>query len=518
MKQILEQMKQIWTGGSPTQRALGVLSLLVLVVGIGGGVWYASRPDFTLLFGGLDPADAASIVDEVKKAGVAAEVRGGGTAVYVPRDRVDEMRMIAASAGLPKSSGSGWELFDKSSFGVSDFVQNLNFLRALQTELARAIEQFEAVDTATVQITRGKPSAFVSQDKSAKASVILATRSGRVLSGENVRAITNLVAGAVEGLDPANVSVTDTKGRLLSEAGERSLALNTGSQVEYQQDYEEYLRRKAQELLDVAQIQGTVTVRLKLDFQHVRQTSEKFDPTGTVTSETIESRNSNNGTTGPGGALSTKDQISGQTSSAPSGETSTETEETTKTEMKVGRTVTSEENATPKIERMFISLVLHDSQKDLLKQVEELVKSTVGFETQRGDVMSSLTKAYEVTATPVGDAPESAPVWPQLVERGVEILGILAALFVLFKLIKMLEAKPAPALTAEQLAARVAAGDQVEEEEQQVYPPPISLSEVADQAVKQGATLPDVVRATVKADPVAATRVLQNWLHDGERN
>lgn len=507
MKQLLDPLKRIWSEGNAAQRVLGVLSLLVVAIGIAGGVYFASRPDHALLFGGLDPADAALVVDEVKKAGASAEVRGGGTAVYVESGRVDEMRMVVARAGLPKSSGSGWSLFDEPGFGVSDFVQNVNYLRALQTELSRAIGEFEGVEGANVQVSRAKRSAFISEERPAKASVIIAMESGRRMSPENVRAVTYLVAGAVEGLDPTNVSVMDNRGRLLSEAGEASLTLNASNQVGYERDVEDYLRGEAERLLALAGVAASVSVNLELDFQHKKSTSEKYDPTGTVVSETIESTTSNDGAPAQKGPVSAKSQLDEQ--SVSNAQTaSAESKESTKSELKVGRTVTSEENATPRVEKMFVSLVVHEQHQEKLTQIEDIVKGAVGFDDTRGDVLKSMTAAFEV-AGPAADAPP-APMWPALVERGIQVLGILGALILLFKLVKVLEVKPERTARIANDPGAVHSG----------APGSLPIPQRGGVAASGPAepTLPDFVRDTVKSDPAAATRVLQSWLRDGETN
>jgi flagellar M-ring protein FliF len=531
VKNVLAQLKQVWSGGDPTQRVLGVLSLAVIALGLGFGAYFASRPDMALLFGGLDPADAASVVEEVRGAGVAAEVRAGGTAVYVAQDRVDEMRMVVASAGLPKASGSGWELFDESGFGVSDFVQNVNYLRAMQTSLGKAIERFDGVAGATVQISRAKRSPFIGQDQPAKASVIVEVRTGGALSKEHVRSITHLVAGAVEGLDPGAVSLMDTRGRLLSEPGESGMARNTSNQVEYQRDVEEYLREKAQRLLDQAGIVASVRVGLDLDFQQVRRTREKYDPEGTMVSETVESRSSQPSSGKAKGAVSSKQQIEGAPQES-GGDSIAESEERVTTEMKVGRTVESEENTTPQVKRMYVGLVVHDKHQDRVADVVSLVKTAVGFDATRGDVIESLTSAFEAAAVVGGDETTLAPpLWPALVERGLQIVGILGALFVLYRLLRAVDAKPvagaagnavSSAVGPERVGEIVGVDDDgaalvVARHGERAVASPVQPNKSLVPNVPS-ANLPEFVRATVKQDPSAATRVLQSWLRDGERN
>lgn len=511
MKQLLQQMLGIWVEGTKAQRALGALSVLVVGLGLWAAVYLSTRPDQALLFGNLEPADAAQVLEEVRGAGVNGEVRDGGSSVYVPRESVAEMRMLVSTAGLPRGAGNGWELFDKSSFGVSDFEQNVMFRRALEGELARSIMAFDAVDNARVSITKPKRSAFVAADQQAKASVVVRTRNGRALSGDNVAAIRHLVAGAVEDLDPERVSVVDSRGRMLSEPERDSVADAANTQVELRQKMENYLMEKAQAMLDQVGVRAVVRVALDMDFQQVRQTSETYSPEGRVLSETVLSNSNKPSSTGGEGPAGAKEKVEQGLNLLPGGGIATESsEEKVETQYKLDRTVTSEENTSPKVQRMTVSMFLHQDQQANLQRIEGLVKAAVGFDDKRGDLMESMPFDFgALEEVPAID--EVAPTnWLWIAERALQAIGILGALFILFKALRVPAGR-------EPSAADVAAALRANMTEAEADAHAVR-GERDGRQEETGQNLRDLVRSTVESDPGAATRVLRSWLREGNPN
>jgi len=516
VKQLLSQLGQIFAGGTPAQRLLAVLGGLVVLLGIGASIYLSTRPDYGLLFGNLDPSDASAVVEEVRAAGVVAEVRGGGRDVFVPRKSVSEMRMLVSAGGLPRGSGgAGWELFDKSSFGVSDFVQNVTYRRALQGALARDIQSFEAVESASVNITRPKRSAFLRDDRRAKASVIVRTRSGRKLSDENVQAIAHLIAGAVEGLDSGDVKVMDSKMRLLSEGAGDSLAAHAGKQLEFRLREEEVRQRRAQGMLDRMQIKADVRVAAAVEFQEIKETSETIDPEGTVAlSETIENRSSRPAS-GGGGPAGTESKIK-EGLSLPSSELQMEeSDEKITTSYAASRKVRSQNINSPKVSRLSVSLVLHQQHADRLAEVEGLVKAAVGFDESRSDTLRSMVHEFETAADlPPLEEEVGSALLSMLLERGVQVVGILGALFLLLKILRSAERKSSARAAPAALGPHELHGLRAEFAAQQ-------KEEAAAQAPERPAapaTISELVKQTVSADPGAANRVLRTWINGGEFN
>src|SRR2546421_237479 len=214
------QVLGIWKQLGLNQRISIVLAALLVTAALLSLAFWSSRVDYALLYGKLDDAEATKVIgvlDELKiphKAG-----QGGGT-IYVPRDKVHLMRMQLASKGIPRGEGVGFEIFDKPNFGISDFVQRANYLRAMQGELARTISQLDDVEAARVMIVMPENRLLLDDHKHASASVFVRTKGHSPLQPGAVNSIRFLVANSVEGLQANQVSVVDNRGSVLSESGE----------------------------------------------------------------------------------------------------------------------------------------------------------------------------------------------------------------------------------------------------------------------------------------------------------
>ncbi len=201
--------------------------IVAAVVLLAGGLIYAlvrqqREADFKPLFTGVAPEDAAAIVQKLKESGVDYRLPDSGNAVLVPSARLAELRLSLAAAGLPKSGRMGFELFDKTSLGASEFTEHINYRRALEGELERSVMSLAAVEQARVHLTFPKDSVFVEEKEPAKASVLVKLRAQATLSPANVQAINHMVASAVEGLSPDAVSVLDMNGNLLAVPNPRA--------------------------------------------------------------------------------------------------------------------------------------------------------------------------------------------------------------------------------------------------------------------------------------------------------
>src|SRR5215472_11188512 len=208
-------MKRIWDNLSIRQRiSIGAVMLLA-----GGGIYTVihqqHEADFKPLFSGVAPEDAAAIVQKLKETGVEYRLPEGGGTVLVPSSKLAELRLNLAAAGLPKTGRMGFELFDKTNLGATEFTEHINYRRALEGELERSVMSLAEVEQARVHLTFPKDSVFLDSKQPAKASVMVKVRPGARLAAQNVLAINHLVASAVEGLSPDAVSVLDMNGNLL---------------------------------------------------------------------------------------------------------------------------------------------------------------------------------------------------------------------------------------------------------------------------------------------------------------
>ena len=191
-------------------------------------IYFGSQPEYGVLFSDLKTNDAQTIIEKLKAANVPYRLSNSGTMVSVPSERVPELRLQMAASNSLTGGHVGFDIFDRNNFGATDFTQKVNYQRALEGELARTLEGMDEVETARVHITAPRESVFAEKAERGKASVVLRMRQSRELSRERTDAIVNLVSSSAEGLDPADVSVMDTRGRLLT-APERGRAGATGA-------------------------------------------------------------------------------------------------------------------------------------------------------------------------------------------------------------------------------------------------------------------------------------------------
>ncbi len=261
----------------------GAIALMVVV-----GIW-VNRPDYALLFGNLSSTDAGKIVESLQNDRIKYQLRDSGTAVYVPRQEVFELRLRFAGEGIVSDGPVGYELFDSGTLGMTDFMQKLNLKRALEGELARTISSIRQVDIARVHLVIPERSPFRETQSQASASVVLKLMGNSRLSQDQIEGISALVAGAVEGMDTGQVTVLDTRGNMLSNPaqydGDR---LETSNQLRHQRAIEQHLTEKGQSMLDQILGPGNALVRVAatLDFSRSYAERDVIDPeSATVVSE-----------------------------------------------------------------------------------------------------------------------------------------------------------------------------------------------------------------------------------------
>jgi flagellar M-ring protein FliF len=302
MKNFANSLLALWKQLGLNQRVSLVVAALAVIGGLTGVVLWSQRPDYQLLFGRLGEKDAAAVISYLEAQNVPHEVTAGGSAVLVPASQVYKLRMDLAGKGLPNGDGVGFEIFDKGQFGLSDFVQRTNYMRALQGELARTIVQLQGVRSARVMIVQPENRLLLTeQGVKPTASVFIDIGSSR-FETEQVDAIRHLVANAVQGLDPNQVSVIDNRGRVLSAELQQDPTLGTASsQIRYRQQVEDYLSKKVESMLAAVIGPGNAVVRVSadIDTEATTLTEEKYDPEGQVvrtqtvtedTTNTVEQR------------------------------------------------------------------------------------------------------------------------------------------------------------------------------------------------------------------------------------
>lgn len=379
--------------------ALGTLAL------VGALIIYGSQPEYAVLFSDLKPADAQTIVDKLKASNVPYQLTNGGTSISVPTARVSELRLQVAASGALSGGHIGFDIFDKSSFGSTDFAQQVNYQRAIEGELARTLEGMEELETARVHITRPRESIFADKAERAKASIMVKVRQGKELSRERTEAIVSLISSAVESLDPSDVSVLDTRGRLLSAPGRSGSggASDVGafnSQLEARRKLESETAARIVSLLEPISGVGHVRadVSADLDFSQMEQTEEKYDPKSQVirsqqTAQEVRSQNA----AGTGGVTGARANDPTALTAAPTPPVQTgggDQRAAMTTSYEIDKTLRRTIAGGGRVTRLSVSVVVDYKAAngvmtartpEELQKIQELVAAATGINASRGD-------------------------------------------------------------------------------------------------------------------------------------
>lgn len=322
MKNFTQSLLDLWKQLGLNQRVSLVVAAVAVAGGLAGVMLWSQRPDYQLLYARLGEKDAAAVISHLQTQNIPHQVTAGGTAVQVPTNMVHKLRMDLAGKGIPSGDGVGFEIFDKGQFGLSDFVQRTNYLRAVQGELARTIMQLHGVRAARVMIVQPENRLLLTdQGVKSTASVFVDVGGGR-LEIDQVNAIRHLVANAVQGLAPDQVAVVDNRGRTLSEELRQDPTLGSAtSQMRYRQQVEDYLSKKVESMLATVIGPGNAVVRVsaEIETEATTQTSEKYDPEGQVVrsqTQTDDITNSTEARSG-GGATGVSANVPEKAAGAP---------------------------------------------------------------------------------------------------------------------------------------------------------------------------------------------------------
>jgi len=431
LQAFINQAREFWQRLRPAQKltiavaVVGAIGILATVVAV------SSSEPMAVLFRDLDPKDAGAIVEKLKEQAVPYELGEGGTTIRVPESRVYELRLAMAREGLPSNSTVGYEIFDRTNLGMSDFVQKLNHKRALEGELQKTIASFDEVQKVRVMIALPEKALFEKDQKKPTASVLLHLKSGRSLSRLNIEGIQNLVASSVEGLSPADVTIVDQHGQVLSQAPRETstIAGLTATQYEQQQKVESYLTTRVQSLLDGVLGPGNSVVRIsaELDFTQREQTRENYDPDGQVvrSEERIaEARRS-------------QDSLDYPAVNSESNATKV------RTNYEISRTVERIVGGVGTIKRISASVLVNGITKVIdqdgkkvvqyaprsqeeLQKLTQIVRNAIGYDPERNDQVSVVNLPFDTTML---NQPEDEPAFS--LPRGNLVIGIAALIAVL---------------------------------------------------------------------------------------
>lgn len=510
---------------------LGVARQIVLMIGVAIAiavgvsiVMWSREPAYGVLFSSADRQSIAEVVSELEANGTQYKLDSSTGSVMVPQELVYRTRLQLAKTGLPRSTTDGYELLDKEqAFGTSKMMEQSRFNRALEGELARSIETLHNVRNARVHLARPKASVFVRKSKKPSASVILDLNTATEMSLQDIEGIAHLVASSVPELEPAQVTIVDQRGRLLSKKLEKNDWSDTSDRLEYSQKIEGLIAERVQEILVpiVGQDGVRAQVSADLDFTQTEQAQEEFKPDQqAIRSEQLE-RELNNSKENGGipGALTNQPPPAGVTADQASQQGANGQEKSrtsTVRNYELNRTLKHTRFSPGSISRLSVAVVI-DNIKSLdednnvvytprsaeeMTQITDLVKQAVGFNAARGDT---------VTVTNIDFKPEElidveeSPIWkdPFILSILKQFLAPVLLLMVLFKLLKSVMHRLVDAGQPEPQPAALPKG-----EEQQALPPGVSV-DLENLTAEQRAELAakGAIRDDGTVDPAAAQAV-----------
>ncbi len=551
----MEQLRKLLANLTLTQRVTIVAVVLAAGAGLVALTRWQREGDFRPLYSSLASDDAGAVVKKLKETGVDFRLSEGGSTVLVPSARVAETRLEMASAGLPKSGRIGFELFDKTNFGATEFVEHINYRRALEGELERTIMSLAEVEQARVHVTFPKESVYLESREPAKASVVVRLRPGARLLPPNVVAVEHLVASAVEGLTPEAVSVLDVRGTLLnrphsapsldgSDSGDRLLETRQG----IERDLVAKINSTLEPLLGGEKFRASASV--ECDFSSAEQSEEIFDPTHSVmvSSQKSEDTSTTGGAAGVPGTASNLPRPPAKPATALAG-TSRHTESIAYQSSRTVKHVKLPQGAVKRISLAVLvdqavrwegqgnkmHRVLEQPAPEKLKSIRDLVAAATGFSPDRGDQLIVESLPFESTlhlepdlvgsAAPksTGNTAVNLPPWlARLLENRTYTIGAGLAAGLLLVVIRRMFAKmfgrkkkaevsvPGALPSADaQLQAQRKAQAELDAEMQ---------AQLNAAALKEGALRTEVMlkrfRDNINKDALLASHIVRSWLNE----
>jgi flagellar M-ring protein FliF len=539
MEKVLEQLTAFLKGLSLRQRVILVASVLL----IGGTVWLFvylfSGGDYKVLYSGMSPADAQSLVQKLAGQNIQSQTSPDGTSVLVRSDQLDRARLEAAAQGPLASGRMGFELFDKPNWSGSDFSEKVNYQRALEAELERTIQTMSGVEAVRVHLVLPRESLFADREHAAKAAVVLKLRSVR-LNDQITASVANLVSSAWDDLTPQNVTVVTTDGQMPGPGHVRTSFVAAGNQ-ELETTLAERIVQTLSPVIGSDHVKSSITI--DYDPTSGDSTQEVYDPnvTAVLTSQTSQETVGDLEPAGIPGTPSNTPNSQGNSAAATQAKTASTTQGIRSESKTFAVSHTTRHLLEPagRIRRVAAAILVDDAIEsktensktqetrrkrtpEEMKQIEELAKAAIGFDEKRGDLFSMQNISFRQAPTEVPEVPGKIQRFLTFAERWTALLRY-AALFALFALVYLLILRPVKKqfihiLQMPQLAAAGGNGAVSPGVEGQLGAAVSDTAMEVPNQIQRTINLKKQIVAKVKEDPEVASRLIQNWIvGEGEK-
>lgn len=535
-------------GELPAQRKLALMVALAAVIAmIVGAMMWAQSPDYRVLYGNLGDRDGGEVIDALNKQNIPFKTGEGGV-IMVPSGMVYEARLKLASQGLPKGGSVGFELMDNQKFGITQFQENVNYQRALEGEITRTIATISSVQGARVHLAIPKPTVFVREQQKPSASVLVNLYPGRSLDKAQVAGIVHLVASSVPEMPPANVTVIDQNGKMLTSRSDKSPVTGLdSSQLEYLNEVEQSYVRRIEDIISPIVGAGNIRAQVTadLDFSYTEQTAETYRPNPTPDQSSIRSQQTSEtfgeggqGAAGVPGALSNQPP-GGATApinaapparggaaaqAAASGAATGAMHKESTTNFELDKTISHIKKPVGSIKRLSVAVVVNNKgtkdkkgkmtyrplTKEELAQVYNLAREAMGFNQARGDTLNIVNAPFDIADT---EEAAGLPAWkdPLLQSLAKEIIKYLLIGGLLLYLVLGVVRPMIGELAT--IGASVAA-------EQSAVPQEFMPAAEGGDVVKLGGIKPpsyeddlNMVKELAKNDPKVMANVVKYWVN-----
>ncbi|GAB3392835.1 flagellar basal-body MS-ring/collar protein FliF [Massilia agri] len=528
---------------------------IALVVAIMVALWmWSQAPEYRVLFSNYSDRDGGAITASLDQMGVQYKFSEGGTAILVPAEQIHDLRLKLAAQGLPKGGNVGFELLENQKLGTSQFVEQVNYQRSLEGELARSIQSLGPVSSARVHLAMPKPSVFVREQQKPTASVVLNLQAGRALDPGQVSAIVHLVASSVPELTIGNVTVVDQTGNLLSDTSNKTPGAKQldPTQLKYVDQVQANIIKQVESI--IAPLVGKENVRAEataeIDFAQVDTAAEMYkpnsppEPQAIRSQQTSESTQPGAGASGIPGALSNQPPgvatapIDGQAPVAPAPAAGPTRKDAT-TNYEVDKTIRYEQRQMGGIKRLTVGVVVNyrrsvdpKTGKITIKplsaaevaQINELVKQAMGYSQQRGDTLNVTNAPFDGIDRP-DDTPPAPDWWrdpanlPLAKEIGKYVLLFAVLAFLYYRILLPLM-RPAIKKFDEVTALPPEPEPEVEDEIAEEIAAELAEEELEEQEVErrnQGYRKNlEMAQELARQDPRIVANVVKAWLGSNE--
>ncbi|MFQ6604295.1 MAG: flagellar basal-body MS-ring/collar protein FliF [Fidelibacterota bacterium] len=526
MNTFMQRFNLVISQYTVAQRVVITIVIIGMISAITSLLLWANRPEFAVLYSDLDPANASDIIGDLESGKIEYKIERGGRTILVPADKVAELKVQFADLGYLSTSATGYEVFDNSKIGMTTFMQQLNMRRALEGELTKTINQFPGIKNSRVHLVFPEKGIFEDR-KNGSASIVLYTAQNTYINQDQVKGIVALVANSVEGIEPDNVVVVDEEGNLLSNAQTELASGTTGSQWELRNAIERKLQSKVRGIVEGVAGYGNVVVEVsvELDFEQVNRTSEFYDPENVViVSEERLSESSNSGNDSAG---TNQEDYS---------------KENVITNYELNKTVEHYTGNSGTIKNISVAVLLNgllvpgtdedgnpttvyqEWKKKDLDRIASLVRSAVGYNPDRGDVVEVQNLKFDRSIFADDQeyfaSMEKNQLWSSVIDKSFIGVALILALFLIKSLLKngmpIFQLSDGEGLSAlpEGDQPEALPGGQADSAEKKNDLLLEKLSPEAREKLKKKDQVTEDVLAFSKEVPEDAARIIRTWLMD----